>query len=68
MNLLGISITIKNGEDSRKNHVVFKVDSQQIIQAIRSVVGPIPTGNFADSNQLLGTRTRDCSESHVRVC
>ena len=67
MNLLGISTIIKNGEDSKKNHAVFKVDSQQIIQAIRSVVGPIPTGNFTDSNQLLGTRTRDCSKSHVRV-
>jgi len=54
MNLLGISTTIKNGEDSKKNHVVFKVDSQQIIQAIRSVVEPIPTGNFIDSNQSLG--------------
>ena len=53
MNLLGISTTIKNGEDSRKNHAVFKVDSQQIIQAIRSVVEPIPTGTFTDSNQSL---------------
>jgi len=50
MNSLGTFIIIKNGEDSKKSHVEFKVDSQQIIQAIRSAVEPIPTGNFI-SNQ-----------------
>ena len=61
MNLLGISTIIKNGEDSRKNHAVFKVDSQQIIQAIRSVVEPIPTGNFTDSNQSSDTNLQQKS-------
>ena len=46
MNSLGTFTIIKNGEDSRKNHAVFKEDSQQIIQAIKSVVEPIPTGNL----------------------
>ena len=57
MNLLGISTIIKNGEDSRKNHAVFKVDSQQIIQAIRSVVEPIPTGNFISNQGSTGPYT-----------